>query len=162
MATFNKKNEIAKASSFTPHKLKARDRKVLETAEQYSPENPAVWNGQAPDSLEEAIETLASTNTINQTLRFVYDAGQDGLNKAFLTVPAGSTIVSFVEAITMPLDQQPTLHIGGDAYSLNQVVGSTKTDTMQLTLAAAPISISFSTQPTTGRILIYLQILAGT
>lgn len=157
----NKKNEIAATGEYPANRLGQRERKVLQTADQYSPQDPSAWAVQ-PTTLDEAVDQLASSLTVSKTFRFIYDASIDGLTKDLCSLPSGTVLVSFVDARTVAFDKQPTLHIGADAYTLSQTVGALQTNTIKLITTATPISVSFTSQPTTGRLLIYLQTLAGT
>lgn len=60
-ATIVKATELAGAGSYPANRLNQRERKVLQTAEEYAAASAANWGGTAPTTITSALDALASS-----------------------------------------------------------------------------------------------------
>lgn len=95
-ATLNKATELAGASNYPANRLDQRERKVLQTAEEYSPASPSSWGSTPPATQDAALDALAASGAGAQfgmaVASVVWDFSANG--GAIGSIPLGITLPS--------------------------------------------------------------------
>lgn len=161
----NKLAEIALADYPSEH-LNARERKVLEVAESYSPANSSDWSS-VPTRQDQALDALAAGNGALRSLTATYDfsvqGGTVGDHSLGVSLPDNAVVVEVIRdevtactstgstgtiQLTLPTDgalEQTALTADGGSPSLASSGGSavplktTAARTVQVTIATNPV-----------------------
>ena len=99
--TINKYNEIALAGKYPFYRLNQRERKALQTAEEYSPLTPGNWGSTPPITLSAALDALAASVspsafgqiTVSAVYDFSVNGGAVGTIDLGVQLPANAVIV---------------------------------------------------------------------
>ena len=99
--SINKKTEIAQAPTYPSHRHNPRERKVLETSNQYAPANASDW-ATAPAIIDDALDALAAANsggklkTLSVTYDFSVNGGAVGAVSLGASLPAKAIVVEVI------------------------------------------------------------------
>lgn len=102
--SINKKTEIAQAPAYPAFRHNPRERKVLETSNQYAPTTSADWGSSAPATLDAALDQLASSGAgaangmavASVVYDFSVNGGAVGVIPLSVSLPSKAVIVEVI------------------------------------------------------------------
>lgn len=119
----SKSNELANVGKYPSSRLNERERKVLETAESFSPSSPSDWET-APSTQDEALDALAAAGSANMAVATVeWDFSVDG--GAVSDIPLGVTLPDNAVIVEVIRDEVTAATSG---TSSGTIILSTPTD----------------------------------
>lgn len=167
MSLINKATELANVGQYPASRLNERERKVLQTAEEYDPASPSDWET-PPSTQDAALDALAAAGSANMavakaTYDFSIQGGAIGAHSLSVDLPDNAIIVEVIrDEITaatstgstgtiilgVPTDgalEQTALTADGGSPSLASSGGTavpkklTAARTLQVTIATNPV-----------------------
>lgn len=165
-----KQNEIAAAGNYPAFRLNQRERKVLQTSNQYVPAVSADWGATAPATLDEALNQIAASGAADAngmaTVSVVYDfsvnGGATGSIPLGVSLPDNAVVTEVIRdevtactstgstgtiQLTVPTDgalEQTALTADGGAVTLASSGGSA---VPKKTTAARVLQVTIATNP---------------
>lgn len=90
-----KATEIARAPLYPTQRLNARERKVVEVADQFVPADSSAWGDSAPSSVTEALNSIAGSNVM-KTIKVVAEVVSGSLVVTSPEIPDNAVIKEIV------------------------------------------------------------------
>lgn len=118
LPTINKANEILLAGNYPAFRLNQRERKVLQTAEEYAPAIPSNWGSTPPATLSAALDALATSGapsafgmrTVSAVWDFSVNGGAIGTMSLGVSLPSKAIVAEVIRDIETTADS--TGHTG--------------------------------------------------
>lgn len=118
MATkISKSQELAGAGNYPAYRLNQRERKALQTAEEYNPASPSSWGTTPPATQDAALDALAANGagaqfgmaTVSVVWDFSVNGGAVGTIPLAVTLPSKAIVVEVVrDVLTAPTSTSST------------------------------------------------------
>lgn len=105
-----KATEVARAPNYPNLRHNARERKVLETADQYSPANAAVWGAVPPATVTAALDQVAGSSLV-KTVQCVLEVVEGVITVSSISIPANALITRIVEDNLVAFDALTSVDI---------------------------------------------------
>jgi len=90
-----KANEIAKAPFYPTKQHNPRERKLLETADQFAPADATAWGDSAPATVTAALNAIAGSNVV-KTIKVVAEVVDNVIEVTSPDIPANAVITEIV------------------------------------------------------------------
>jgi hypothetical protein len=170
-----KATEIARAPAYPNNRLNARERKVVEVADQFAPADASAWGDTAPSTVTAALNEVAGANIL-KTVKVVAEVVEDVLEISAHSIPANAVIkqitldplVSFDALTSVDINLADPENVESDQLlvddlllaSLNTL--SNLSITVRKAAVASQIEIAVTgTAPTAGKINLFVSYIVS-